>query len=100
MGGLKVTVEAYLLNLLREYKDDNTIKKWVDYVCDFFSCFDRDKDVYLHLPSGDGYYKQDEFYFTIWQNIRYIYYDLMSDQVFLEKLEHRREFLQKMHKRD
>jgi hypothetical protein len=83
--------------LFHELEDDNTIKKWGGFVSDFFCCFDREKNNYIHLPNSGGYYEQDEFFFTIWQCIRNKYYEAMNDDDFNARLAKRKEQLRKKH---
>jgi hypothetical protein len=53
--------------------------KWVGYVIDAMSCYNKDGGYWVHLPSSGGYYDQDEYTMGLWENIKYMYIKAMRD---------------------
>ena len=55
--------------------------KWSSYVNDVFMCIEHDNKLkpFRFLPSGGGYYDQDETTIEIWETIREIYINILSD---------------------
>jgi len=58
--------------------------KWIGFVRDALSCLDGTS--WRHLPEDGGYYNQDEFIMSVWEEIRYFYIKTLNDDDFQNSL--------------
>lgn len=59
--------------------EEKSYRKWSSFVSEALSCLDRETLQWSFLPTKGGYYNQDEFFITIWEQIRYTYIDLKAN---------------------
>ena len=57
--------------------------KWVQFVSDAMSCYDRELR-WIHLPGAGGYYDQDEMIMSIWEAVRLEHIKALNDKEFME----------------
>jgi len=62
---------------------------WINFTREALSCLDQERYNWLHLPSGKGYYEQDEFFIIVWEYIRYEYMLARADKVFMDSVKNR-----------
>jgi hypothetical protein len=59
-------------------------EKWTRFVSEALSCLNRDLQ-WNTLPCSGGYYDQDEFFITIWEQVRYSYIDIKANDAEFNK---------------
>lgn len=54
--------------------------KWIGFILEALSCYDIERNIWVHLPESGGYYDQDDFLMSIWEYIRISFRKMRHDE--------------------